>query len=345
MVDSKAIIRRQLYPLEDMWPLSDRWSGILHSLLGFEQHHQKGNEILFVDNRTIITDEGDVYSLAVEENAILTDTLSGRIELLAVTEYPIGNIDIIPNRQMAKWDLPERRSIVPAIILRYPWDVFCAFRHVLSACWERILHRKVDKWKLREWKPGVWVSKDARIDDTVQFNGSAVIGPGTIIKGHPVIGKNVFICGSCNVSNFCKIAKYSFLSTNVTVGHGAEISGVFGDGAMIPHVSYIRGVMDKNSNIGGGTWCGTSRFDGQSTRHVKNCVKEVVFCGANEVYIGPYARTGANSTLLPGTMLGRYSAISPGTVFSGKLNDEMIALPKQGIYITKKTGLTSSSSD
>ena len=176
---------------------------------------------------------------------------------------------------------------------------------------------------------GQWVSASAEVDTTVAFRGPALIGPRARLRSGALIGEGVLIGPDSVVEEYSRVAKYSYVGSSSRIGHGAAVSGLLFGHNTVKHPSYFRGAMGFGVNLGAGTFCGTDRFDGGSTRHYRNGVRVVVAEGANEVYFGSGSRTGVGTCVLPGSMIGRGCTLGPGVVFSGYLLDHEEARPSR----------------
>ena len=175
---------------------------------------------------------------------------------------------------------------------------------------------------------------------------NVVIGEGTIIQepcilGQPPRGKKpgeltLVIGKNCIIRSFTTIYAGNVIGDNVQTGQGVSIR--------------------ENNRIGNGSSIGTNsvlEFDnivGNNTRIHTGCFLEMTTIG-NDVFIGPHvvftddphpmncprykeclggatvedlARIGANSTILPGIVVGRNSLIGAGSVVTKNVPPEAV---------------------
>ena len=141
------------------------------------------------------------------------------------------------------------------------------------------------------------VEKDVKIKSNVIIEGNVAIGSGS------EIGPNCYIRGSTSIGRNCKI------------GNGCEIkNSIIMDNTKIPHLSYVGdSVIGENCNLGAGTKVANVRHD---NKNVKVLVKgEVCDSGKKKlgVFMGDYTKTGINTSIYPGMILGPFSWTTPNT--------------------------------
>jgi bifunctional UDP-N-acetylglucosamine pyrophosphorylase/glucosamine-1-phosphate N-acetyltransferase len=147
------------------------------------------------------------------------------------------------------------------------------------------------------------VEENVKIKDNVTIEGNVVIGSGS------EIGPSCYIRGDTSIGRNCK------------VGNGCEIKNcVIMDNTKIPHLSYVGdSVIGENCNLGAGTKVANVRHDNQN---VKVLVKgEVCDSGKKKlgVFMGDYTKTGINTVIYPGMVLGPFSWTIPNGVVDKNL--------------------------
>jgi len=147
------------------------------------------------------------------------------------------------------------------------------------------------------------VEENVKMKPNVTIEGNAIIGSGS------EIGPNCYIRGNTSIGRNCK------------VGNGCEIKNcVIMDETKIPHLSYVGdSVIGENCNLGAGTKVANVRHDNQN---VKVLVKgEVCNSGKRKlgVFMGDYTKTGINTVIYPGMVLGPFSWTIPNAVVDKNL--------------------------
>jgi len=154
-------------------------------------------------------------------------------------------------------------------------DFTIAFNHSQIATITTFMRGRINEKHLTN---GVHITDpyNAYIDASVQIGAGTRIGPGVVLRGDTVIGKN------CRITNFVEIKKSKI-----------------GDGTKISHMSYVGdATIGNNCNIGCGVvFC---NYDGKKKHHAK--VGNNVFIGSNSnlvapITLGDNAFIGAGSTI------------------------------------------------
>ncbi|NMA69024.1 MAG: bifunctional UDP-N-acetylglucosamine diphosphorylase/glucosamine-1-phosphate N-acetyltransferase GlmU [Desulfitobacterium sp.] len=165
------------------------------------------------------------------------------------------------------------------------------------------------------------------IDEDVELTSDVTIQPFTILKGKTRIAEDAIIgphttltdciCGkgtsithtvgeSVTIGENCRIGPFAYLRPGTEIHDGVRVgdfveikNSILGEGAKIPHLSYIGdSQIGKSVNVGAGTI--TCNYDGVN-KH-KTIIKDKAFIGSNTnlvapVEIGEEAVIGAGSTI------------------------------------------------
>ncbi len=188
------------------------------------------------------------------------------------------------------------------IELSRPWDLLKANRQILSSYTE-------DQLLKGDIEDGVhiegWVSVD---EGTIVRQGSYIRGPVFIGKNSD-IGPNCLIRGCTSIGNGCK------------VGNAVEVkNSIVMDGSNIPHHNYLGdSVIGQNCNFGSGTKVANLRLDEKNI--VLTHRGELIDTGRRKlgVIMGDNVKTGINSILNTGTIIGEDTFIGPGAVADGEI--------------------------
>ncbi len=143
---------------------------------------------------------------------------------------------------------------------------------------------------------------------TVIRNGSYIIGP-VIIGKDCVIGPNCLIRGNTSIGNNCKI------------GNAVEVkNSIIMSNTNVPHHSYVGdSILGEHCNLGSGTKVANLRLD---NKNIYTFVKgERVETNRRKlgVIMGDHVKTGVNSVINIGTVIGENSQLGPGAIASGAI--------------------------
>jgi NDP-sugar pyrophosphorylase family protein len=167
------------------------------------------------------------------------------------------------------------------------------------------------------------------------------LGDSVTIKGdvHPsvtIVGKGIYIGENTKIDAHAQIQGPVYISDNVFVGHAALIrrNTLLGQGVSIGHATEIKdSIMYPNSkaahfnfigdsiigssvNLGGGTIISNFEFADEQDRNHTIKIKldgRKVDTGMEKLgaIVGDRTKTGANSVLSPGSLIGHDSAVYP----------------------------------
>ncbi|WP_367276194.1 bifunctional N-acetylglucosamine-1-phosphate uridyltransferase/glucosamine-1-phosphate acetyltransferase, partial [uncultured Nocardioides sp.] len=196
--------------------------------------------------------------------------------------------------------------------------------------------RVVERW-MRE---GVTVVDPATtwIDVGVELERDVTILPGTQLLGTTSVGEDSVVgpdstlrdCRvgrgatltrvhgqSAEIGDGATVGPYSYLRPGTRLGADGKIGGfvetknaVIGDGAKVPHLSYIGDAeIGEGTNIGAGTI--TANYDGVAK---------------HRTVVGRHARTGSNNTFVAPTTIGDGASTGGGTVVRGDVPPGALAV-------------------
>jgi len=174
-----------------------------------------------------------------------------------------------------------------------PWELLAANEWKLSELEQRVDGRVADSATLGG---PVVVESDAHVEPGVVIEGAALVRAGAHV------GPNAYVRGQ------------TLLGENVEVGHSVEVkNSVIMSGTSVPHLSYVGdSVLGRGVNLGAGTTVANLRHDGQPVRMtVKG---ERVSTGRRKfgVVVGDGAKTGIDTSLNAGVVLGTDTHTDPG---------------------------------
>ncbi|MFO8109792.1 MAG: sugar phosphate nucleotidyltransferase [Thermoplasmata archaeon] len=186
-----------------------------------------------------------------------------------------------------------------------PWDLLAANKRVtdLMEMKEKRDGTVEDNVHLEGW---VSVEKGARIRE-----GSYIIGPAHIGKDAD-IGPNAFIRGCTSIGARCRI------------GGAVEVKNcIIMEDTNIPHHNYIGdSVVGRNCNFGSGTKVANLRLDEKEIVVTHRGKKMNTGLRKLGVIMGDDVKTGINSMINVGTIIGQGTFIGPGAKASGELGQK-----------------------
>jgi bifunctional UDP-N-acetylglucosamine pyrophosphorylase/glucosamine-1-phosphate N-acetyltransferase len=159
------------------------------------------------------------------------------------------------------------------------------------------------------------IQKYATIEGPVQVGKGSVIRNGSYIIGPVIIGEN------CTIGPNCLIRPYTNIGDNCKIGNAVEVkNSIVMNNSNVPHHNYVGdSIIGENCNLGSGTKVANLRLDNKNIytfvrgeRIETNRTKLGVIMGDN-------VKTGINSIINIGTVIGENSQIGPGAIASGSI--------------------------
>jgi len=202
---------------------------------------------------------------------------------------------------------PFRGAFNPAVP---PWEWLPRIQEILAepSRFTRTLPAKLP--------PGVIIEGAVSIHEGVKFppycviQGPAWIGPGTEIRPGAYIRGNVIIGADCVIGNACEYKNCLLM-----------------DGVQTPHYNYVGdSILGNGAHLGAGVICANLRLDKKPVSVMtpeRLCETGLRKLGA---LLGDGAEAGCNTTLQPGTILGKRAVVGPSLAFGGFLEAETIAI-------------------
>ncbi len=154
------------------------------------------------------------------------------------------------------------------------------------------------------------------------------IGPGTVVEANATIKGPVWIGRNCTVRSGAYIRENVIVGDGVMMGNSSEFKNcVLFDECEASHFNYVGdSILGHRAHLGAGAVLSNVRLDRAEVRvklpdgkHQPSGLKKF---GA---IIGDRTEIGCNSTISPGSLLGRDCAVFPCTHWSGLLADGQTA--------------------
>ncbi len=166
-------------------------------------------------------------------------------------------------------------------------------------------------------KENVWVSKSAKLADTVFINGPCIIDenaeirPSAFIRGNAIIGKNSVLGNSCEIKN-----------------------AILYDNVQVPHFNYVGdSILGNYAHMGAGSITSNVKSD-KSLVVIKNGLEtyetKLKKVGA---FLGDYVEVGCNSVLTPGTIILPHTNIYPLVMVRGVIKASSIVKSMDNIVL------------
>ena len=218
---------------------------------------------------------------------------------------PRGEYEITASLQLLvdKGQRVSYQEISYWLDVSYPWDLLSANESLLA--------------KLETLNDGE-VEENAVIKNAVSIGKGTVIRSGSYIIGPVIIGEN------CEIGPNCYIRPSTSIGDGCHIGAACEVkNSIIMNNSAIPHHNYVGdSVIGEACNLGAGTKIANLRLDEQ----------DITVAGRNThrrklgTIMGDGVKTGINSCINIGTVIGNNTQIGPGAVASG------VILPNSKIF-------------
>ena len=158
-----------------------------------------------------------------------------------------------------------------------------------------------------------------KVEKNTTIHGAVIIGNGSIIRNGSYIEGPVFIGENCDIGPNCYVRAYTSIGDNCRVGNAVEIkNSVIMKNTKIPHHSYVGdSIIGENCNLGSGTKTANLRLDEKGIFSFVKGKKTDTGRRKLGVVMGDNVKTGINSMLDAGTVIGENTFILPGCYVRG----------------------------
>ncbi len=182
-----------------------------------------------------------------------------------------------------------------------------------------------------------WDYLEANIDALREY--SRRVGRDVIVSDKAIIKDPVVLEGPCFIDDMVElgpvthIRPYTIICRGAKVGFASQVkASVVLEGAKIPHLNYVGdSIVGEHSNLGAGTITANLRHD---NKPVKTMVKgKMVSTGRRKfgAVIGGYAKTGINTSIMPGVKIGAYAWIGGGCILYRDVPDYALVKCSQSV--------------
>ena len=170
-------------------------------------------------------------------------------------------------------------------------------------------------WRLDELSPRI----SGEVSPAATLTGPVIVEEGAVVREGVSIDGPVLVKRGASVGPNAYLRGATVIGQDATVGHAVEIkNSILYRGATVGHQSYVGdSILGQDVNLGAGTNIANLRHDGNP---IKSRVKgELVSTGRRKygAVLGPESKTGINTSIYPGAVLGTGDMTLPGAIFSG----------------------------
>lgn len=177
----------------------------------------------------------------------------------------------------------------------------------------------------------------AKMGEFCSIEGNYFIDEGTVIHANVTIQGPVLIGKNVEIQSGALIRPGTIIGDNCSVGHCSEVkNSILQNKSKVASLAFVGdSILGKSARIGSGTILANRRFDQKNIDVKINGEKynsDRDFFGA---IIGDSSRLGANSTTIPGTLIGPYTWILPTVQVRGFIPAQKRIFPVQQYKITE----------
>jgi bifunctional UDP-N-acetylglucosamine pyrophosphorylase/glucosamine-1-phosphate N-acetyltransferase len=178
-----------------------------------------------------------------------------------------------------------------------------------------LLHVNTTLMKNIEEKTEGEIEKHADIKGTIQVGKGSIIKNGSYIIGPVIIGDN------CTIGPNCMIRPSTVIGNSCKIGNSVEVkNSIIMDSTNVPHNSYVGdSIIGQRCNLGAGTKVANLRLDEKNIKVILRGRLTDTGLRKLGVIMGDDVKTGINSSIDSGTIIGENSFIGPNALASGNI--------------------------
>ncbi len=170
---------------------------------------------------------------------------------------------------------------------------------------------------MKDLKEGIY----GDIDKNIEIQGPVQIGKGTVVRNGSYIIGPVIIGENCTIGPNCMIRPSTVIGNGCKVGNAVEVkNSIIMNRAHVPHNNYVGdSIIGQRCNLGAGTKVANLRLDGKNINVVLG--GRMMDTGLRKlgVIMGDDSKTGINSSIDSGTIIGEGSFIGPNALAKGNI--------------------------
>lgn len=155
----------------------------------------------------------------------------------------------------------------------------------------------------------------------VEIEGPVQIGEGTVVKNGSNIQGPVIIGKDSKIGPNCLIRPTTEIGSGCKVGNAVEVkNSIIMNGSNVPHNNYVGdSIIGQRCNLGAGTKIANLRLDGKNISVILRGRPYKTQLRKLGVIMGDDIKTGINSSIDPGTIMGEGSYLGPNALASGSI--------------------------
>ena len=201
--------------------------------------------------------------------------------------------------------------------LSYPWNLFDA-----------------NEFLLAEGKKAL----EGRIEQNCRLGGKIIVQKGAVVKAGSYFEGPIYIGRNAIVGPNCYLKGPLSIGANAVVGHGAVIErSIIGDRSQVARLSYVAdSVIGSDCDLAAGTTIANYRFDGATIKVATNGKVVDTKLTRFGCIMGDDAKTGVNSSIMPGVIIGNGAVIGPHSIAMENVPDKAVLFSKTESVIKKK---------
>jgi NDP-sugar pyrophosphorylase family protein len=196
--------------------------------------------------------------------------------------------------------------------------------------------------RLREYleqvlRPGVEgeVMPGAHVGERVFIGRGTRVMPGAVLVGPAWIGDGCFVAPGC------------YIRENVIIDHGCIVANssefkncLLFEACEVPHFNYVGdSILGHRAHLGAGAVLSNWRLDHRSiTIPLADGTRIDTGLPKFGAIVGDHVDIGCNSTISPGSLLGRRSVIYPNCHWRGVLEADRIVKLRQSLQVVERRG-------
>ena len=198
-----------------------------------------------------------------------------------------------------------------------------------------------------EWLPKV---REALTEFIFPSGQGLSIPPGLIVTGDVFFSEGLklppygLIEGPAYIGPECELRPGVFIRGNVIAGRGCVLGNsceykncLLMDGVQTPHYNYVGdSILGNGAHLGAGVILSNLRLDQQEV--IVKTPEGSIRTGLKKLggILGDGAEVGCNTSLQPGTILGRHAAVFPGIAYGGYLAEGMMAAARHEVRVIQR---------
>ncbi len=175
-------------------------------------------------------------------------------------------------------------------------------------------------------------------DDFTEVSEGVFIHKTAKVAPTAYIGAPTIICAGAEIRHCAYIRGSALVGENSVVGNSTEVkNAIIFDNVQVPHFNYVGdSILGYKSHMGAGSV--TSNVKSDKTNVVLRLNGERIETGLRKfgAILGDFVEVGCNSTLNPGTIIGRHTNVYPNSSVRGVIPAEHIYKNKENIVMKIK---------